>query len=85
MMVKNGITIENINLIHEKAKTKKDGVYSFRGMLYLVQKNRFTYLSCYQEILFRSGNFNVHIGYSNNPRKELMTILETSKESTNGK
>jgi hypothetical protein len=67
----NGPTIENLNIIHDKAKVKKDGVYSFRGMLYRVKDHRFTHFTNYQEILQRMGNFNVSLGFTVHPRKAL--------------
>lgn len=73
-MVKNGATIDNINLIHDKAKTKKDGVYSFRGLLYRVKNGRFTHFSHYHEIFERTGNFNVSLGHTNYPRKMLSNL-----------
>jgi len=57
------MTIEETNLIHEKAKTRKDGVYSFRGNLYAVKGGEFIAFAnlfgvCYQ----RMGSFNIEIG-----------------------
>lgn len=57
------MTIDETNLLHEKAKIKKDGVYSFRGNLYVVKNNKFIAFSdyhgnCYQ----RFGSFNTSIG-----------------------
>jgi hypothetical protein len=31
------MTIEETNLLHEKAKGRKDGIYSFRGNLWVVK------------------------------------------------
>lgn len=70
-MVKYGPTIENINLIHDKAKTKQDGVYSFRGLLYRVKKGRFTHYAYRNEIIERAGNFDVPIGTTLHARKML--------------
>jgi hypothetical protein len=56
--------IDELNMLHDKAKTRKDGVYSFKGQyLWVVKDNRFIAYSdyfgnCYQ----RMGNFNAIIG-----------------------
>lgn len=57
------MTIDETNLLHERAKTKKDGVYSFSPYLYVVKDNNFIAFSdyngnCHQ----RMGSFNVSIG-----------------------
>ena len=57
------MTVDEANLLHEKAKTRKDGVYTFKGNLYVVKDNNFIAFSdyfgnCYQ----RMGSFNVSIG-----------------------
>ena len=57
------MTIDETNLLHEKAKTRKDGIYSFRGNLYVVKDKSFIAFAnycgeCYQ----RMGAFNVQIG-----------------------
>lgn len=61
-MVKYGPTIENLNAIHDKAKGKKDGVYSFRGLEYRVENGRFTHFAHGGRVFERAGNFNVEIG-----------------------
>jgi len=72
------MTIDETNLLHEKAKTRKDGVYSFRGNLYVVKNKRFIAFAdyfgrCYQRI----GVFNVEIGKveSYDRRKKLLEWL----------
>lgn len=57
------MTIEETNQLHEKAKTRNDGVYSFRGNLWVVKNGNFVAFAdyfgeCYQ----RMGAFNVRIG-----------------------
>ena len=52
-----------INLLHEKAKIRKDGIYSFRGNMWVVKDNKFVAFAdysgnCYQ----RFGFFNSLIG-----------------------
>jgi hypothetical protein len=57
------MTIEETNLLHEKAKSKKDGVYSFRGNLWAVKANRFlAFCNNRGELLQRFGSFNTQIG-----------------------
>lgn len=57
------MTIEETNILHNKAKNKKDGVYSFRGNLWVVKNGNFIAFAnqfgdCYQ----RMGVFNHKIG-----------------------
>lgn len=76
--MKYGPTIENLNLIHDKAKDKKDGVYSFRGLDYRVKGGRFTHYAYRGKVVERAGNFNVDIGsysgYSDDAKKALRQI-----------
>lgn len=62
MVVYNTLTVENQSLIVEKAKTKADGVYSFRGIVYRVRDNRVTHFACGGEILQPYGHFNAVVG-----------------------
>lgn len=62
MAIQYGATIENLNLAIVKAKTKTDGVYSFRGFSYKVVGGRLTHLAYGGEVLERAGNFNVVLG-----------------------
>ena len=71
MSEKYGPTIENINLLHNKAKSKKDGVYSFRGLLYRVKNGRFTHFAHRNEVFERSGYFNVTLGFTLHAKKML--------------
>jgi len=57
------MTIDETNLLQDKAMTRKDGVYSFKSYLWVVKNNKFVafsdyYGNCYQ----RAGAFNVSIG-----------------------
>ena len=57
------MTIEEINILNEKAESRKNGVYSFRGYLWAVKDNKFVafadyFGNCYQ----RFGLFNAFIG-----------------------
>lgn len=57
------MTIDEINIICDKAKIRGDGVYSYKQFLYVVKDHNFIafsdyYGNCYQ----RAGMFNVSIG-----------------------
>ena len=57
------MTIEETNLLHDKAVGRKDGVYAFRGNLWVVKNEKFVafadhFGNCYQ----RFGSFNASIG-----------------------
>jgi len=57
------MTIEETNLLHEKAKSRKDGVYSFRGNLWAVKNNQFiAFVSPKGEVYQRLGAFNASVG-----------------------
>jgi hypothetical protein len=56
--MKYGPTINNLNMIVDKAKTKKNGIYSFRGLKYLVKDGEFTYFAYGGEVIMRGGHFN---------------------------
>jgi hypothetical protein len=57
------MTIAETNLLHNKAKTRKDGVYTYQGYFWAVKNHNFIAFvkpngECYQ----RMGSFNVSIG-----------------------
>jgi len=57
------MTVTECNLLHDKAKTRKDGVYSFRGNYWAVKNNRFiAYVTRYGELKIRMGTFDVYGG-----------------------
>lgn len=57
------MTIEETNLLHKKAETKKDGVYSFRGNLWAVKNKKFiAFIDNNGIVLQRFGVFNTQIG-----------------------
>jgi len=58
MSVQYGLTITNQNAINEKAKTKKDGCYTFRGVAYRVRSGAVTHFSVGGEVLQQFGAFN---------------------------
>ena len=79
MTIKYGPNITNLNLIYEKAKTKKNGVYSFRGVMYLVINNRFTHFAYNQELTKRCGCFNANVGWylsNDQGKRQLLFILK---------
>jgi len=78
MSVKYGYDINNCNLAIDKAKTKKDGVYTFRGFLYRVLKCRITHIASKGKILERYGNFDVEVG-SYTFMQEAIKILKSIK------
>ena len=77
------MTVDETNLLHEKAKSKKDGVYSFRGNLWVVKSNKFlAFCNINGEVLQRFGSFNTRIGdFSNieryNWKKKLIEWLKS--------
>lgn len=57
------MTIEETNLLHDKAIGRKDGIYFFKGNLWVVKNEKFVafadyFGNCYQ----RFGSFNALIG-----------------------
>ena len=74
-MVTYGPTVTNLNLIHEKASSRADGVYAFRGVLYLVQSGHFTYYAHAGEVLRRAGFFDVQIGRCESTQSEMRKVL----------
>ena len=65
MSIQYGLTIENQKLINEKAKTKNDGVYKFRGVTYRVINNIAKFYASDGEVLQNEFGFNVVIGAYN--------------------
>lgn len=61
-MISLGCTIENINLAIDKALSKNDGFYTFRGMGYRVKGGKVTHISDSESVFERAGNFNIKIG-----------------------
>lgn len=74
------MTIDELNLLTEKAKTRKDGIYTYKSYYYAVKNNNFIAFAdfsgnCYQ----RCGFFNVSIGKveSYDRKKKLLIWLKT--------
>lgn len=57
------MTINETNILHEKAKNRKNGVYSFKGNLWAVKDNKFiAFIDNKGQVLQRFGSFNTKIG-----------------------
>ena len=54
-----GLTIETQNAVTERAKSKTDGVYKFRGCVYRVRSGLVTHIAYGGEVLQPFGHFNV--------------------------
>lgn len=77
--MKYGLTIENQNLIIDKAKEKKDGVYSFRGVDYRVKDGKVLCFASNGKIIQSFGNFNVEIGnyrYNYDNIKKILMLMK---------
>lgn len=61
-MIKYGLTIENQKLISSKAKSKNNGVYQFRGVVYRVLDGDVTHYAACGDIMERAHGFNVIVG-----------------------
>lgn len=76
------MTVEEINVLNDKAKSKKDGVYSHRGIDYVVLNNKFVAFSTkFGECFQRYGRFNVSIGNVGfrNGRRALIDWMKRNK------
>ena len=60
-MITYGLTLDNQNAINEKAKTKKDGCYQFRGVAYRVRDGAVTHFVSGGEVMQQYGYFNVTV------------------------
>lgn len=73
-----GPNVENLGLIAQKAKDKRDGIYSFRGLEYRVKAGRFTHYAHGGKAYECCGHFVVQVGqydgYSDSARKLLKTL-----------
>lgn len=74
MTIQYGLTNENHHLIIDRARSKKNGVYRFRGIAYRVENNSVTHVSDGDTILECCGGFNVQVGrvcyYNSQPLAE---------------
>jgi len=74
------MTIDETNLLTEKAKKRKNGVYSFRSYFWVVKNNRFIAFSDYHgNCYIRMGAFNAILGKVDtyNRKQELLKWLKT--------
>ena len=79
-----GLTIENQNLITQKAKDKKDGCYQFRGVAYRVRKGRVTHLAHAGNVVQPFGHFNVQLGKLDHCSSDYaLKFLKTVKDDQN--
>jgi len=57
------LTVAEINILAQKANDRKDGIYSFRGHVWVVKNRRFiAYANKIGECYQRMGAFNLSIG-----------------------
>lgn len=57
------MTVTDTNTLIEKAKSRNDGVYSYKGYYWAAKNNRFVaFVSHYGECFQVFGSFNVKIG-----------------------
>lgn len=57
------MTIDETNLLHKKAESRKDGVYYFKGNHWAVKNGKFiAFINERGEVLQRFGAFNSKIG-----------------------
>jgi len=76
--------IEETNLLVDKAKTKKDGIYSFKSFKYVVKNGRFILFSDYfGNIYQRVGNFNVFLGKVKERYEIIKELRKLQKEVSN--
>jgi hypothetical protein len=57
-----GISPANVNAAIEKAKSKKDGIFSFRGVLYLVRSEKIRGYAFGGEVFQALGHFTTVVG-----------------------
>jgi len=70
------LTQDNVNLIIDKAKSKNDGIYSFRGILFKVRDGKVTNYACGGKIFAGVGAFVTPVG-SYNTSTEAKSKLKT--------
>jgi len=77
------MTFQEIEVINKKAKTRKDGVYSFNGNIWLASKGNFVAFAnhigeCYQ----RFGSFNVQIGKVKESYDRKKALIDWAKKQS---
>lgn len=76
MVTYNRLTAENRKVCETKAKTKKDGIYQFRGIAYRVRNNLITHFACNGYVVIPYGHFDVEVGYYQGYLSEAIKILK---------
>ena len=70
---------DDLDVMLKKAKTKKDGVYSYRGHYYAVKDNTVHFVSSYTSVFERFGAFLCNIGkceYVSDVPKRMKKLLK---------
>lgn len=57
-----GLTLDNEAYIRDKAKTKRNGVYTARGVVYRVEDGKVTHYATSGKVSENFGNFLVDVG-----------------------
>ena len=70
---------DNTNLIIDKAQSKNDGIYSFRGIFFRVRNGKVTHYACDGKILAGYGAFVSQVG-SYNTTAEAKSQLKSIKD-----
>lgn len=76
------MTIVELNILEEKAKHRKNGVYTYKGYFWVVMNNNFIVFADRQGHIYqRIGMFNVLIGKTGKyeVRSELINWLKKQK------
>lgn len=61
-MITYGANQKNLDAIYEKAKSKSDGIFTFRGIAYRVRKGVVTHYTDGGDVIERCYGFHVVIG-----------------------
>ncbi len=84
MVTYNTITIDNQNFIQQKAKTKADGVYTIRGILYRVENGRATHFASEGNVLLFCGAFNMIVDQYDYTRGDHRAVARKLLKSIKG-
>ena len=72
------LNTDNTNLIIDKAKSKADGIYSFRGILFKVNNGGVTHYATTGKVYAAVGHFVTQVG-SYSTTQEAKLILKSIK------
>jgi hypothetical protein len=75
MVTYNRLTFDNIEVIQKKAKTKENGCYTMRGILYRVRDGKVTHYGCEGSIQECLGHFTTTVGVYDT-REQGMKLLK---------